>query len=179
MKTKPQGKIFTKILAAISIALSCSIISYASTSKTLHIQNDFVSYVQESRSIHENMELEFIEYTSHTELPTYFIHGGDLNSRGSNSVDLTLGSTELSLFHSVSLNQGSSIRFSVSSDSSSDTFIAGIIDENGSQLYVISKNGMISNTFSIDKAGEYQVYFQGKNTNGQDIHLTGMVHMDH
>lgn len=179
METKCKEKTFAKILITIGITLSCSIISYASTLKVLNIQNDFVSNVEEGQSTLENKNSEFNEYTTYTFPLTSFINAGNLDTKGSNSIDFTLDATGELRFSPVSLNQGSSIRISVSSDSSSDTFRAGIIDENGKRRYVISDNGMVAKKFTIDTAGDYRVYFQGKNTNGSDIHLTGTINVDY
>ena len=54
---------------------------------------------------------------------------------------------------SLSLTSGNKVAFILQSDSSSDSFKAGLEDSKGKRIYVQTSNGWIDHTFSIEQSG--------------------------
>ena len=53
---------------------------------------------------------------------------------------------------SLSLTSGNKVAFILQSDSSSDSFKAGLEDSKGKRIYVQTSNGWIDHTFSIEQS---------------------------
>lgn len=181
MKKKRFRSKKVTMLTAIALLLLCPTVSYASTWGTMYFQNGLIDNYNEKRS-HEEDESDtngdYIIMTENTQSSSVVTYSGNLNFRGSNQIDCQVTAKGEVRYNSVDLSVGSKVKFAISSENTTDSFRAGIMDEKGTRRYVSSKNGEVTTEFSISKAGTYIIYFQGMNTNNQDIHLYGFVNIN-
>ena len=179
MKKQSSKKKYVVALTTMFLLLFCPIVSYASTWGTMYLQDKLVTSIEEKNSIEESAPTLFVEMNDYSAVSTDYAYAGNIGLRGINQVDYVLSATGEAHYQSINLNSGSVIKISLYTDESSDKYRVGIIDESGSKRYVSSNKGMVSKEFSITEAGEYTIYFQGKNTNGQSIHLMGAINIDY
>ena len=179
MKKQSSKKKYVAALTTMFLLLFCPIVSYASTWGTMYLQDKLVTSIEEKNSIEESAPTLFVEMNDYSAVSTDYAYAGNIGLRGINQVDYVLSATGEAHYQSINLNSGSVIKISLYTDESSDKYRVGIIDESGSKRYVSSNKGMVSKEFSITEAGEYTIYFQGKNTNGQSIHLMGAINIDY
>ncbi len=153
--------------------LSCPLVTYASVSGSLFVQNQLVERQQEQD---RKLTSDKPSYVAHevvkainTAVDTF-----EVMTRGLNQIDVTIpGNSEL-VFDSLSLNSGSIIRVSLVSGNLTDKFNVGLL-KNGKGTYYASKEGMVSGTFNINSSGEYTVYIEGKNGNSKDMRIIGTI----
>lgn len=179
MKKPSSKKKYVVALTTICLLLSCPIVSYASTWGTMYLQDKLVTNIEEKNSIEESSSTLFVEMNDYSPASSDYVYAGDIGLRGINQVDYVLSATGEAHYQTINLNSGSTVRISLSSENSSDKYRVGIINGSGTKRYVSSNKGMVSKEFSITEAGEYTIYFQGKNTNGQSIHLMGTININY
>ena len=170
------------ILSTMAIIVAaCPVITYGATMGVIQVESFAVQFYDEQRSI---MIPQDVQSNMKVMIGNDTVYDGDyigrLDTRGTNNIDVTIKSEGVSRFSPVSLNQGSSVRIVVYSDNESDSFRAGIIAPDGKKYYSSSIRGTVSNTFSIDTAGSYTVYLEGRNgSGGSDIHITGTIYVNY
>lgn len=182
MNFKKGNLSITFVLAALCLGISCPVISYASTATATKLEDSLIAlYQQETDSIKNNsMSNSIIQDNSG------LVTSSSLNiigraSRGNNPIqNYILAPTGEARFSPVSLYKGSKVKIGIASLNSSDSYIGGIVNEQGQRTYVYSSNGVISYTFSVSEAGDYEIFFEGKNgEDGEDICLNGSITIEY
>lgn len=156
------------ILASIFIIAASPIVSYASTIGILKTENRIVNEEIQKRSIEQDQEIYFAEY-SFSEQDVEEIQIDQFLYRGTNRIDVDIKAGKR---YWLTMNIGDSgINIVLSADSSSDKFKVGYKD--GSNYhYVSSKNGVVNHIFQVN-SGTYKVYIENNST--QTIHLSGRI----
>lgn len=162
-----KKKILLAILSA-AIMVACPIVSYASATGVLRIQ-DKTAKIVFSNSQEERQADEHIEYTGNTVMEADDYYLIKLNSKGDNKIDITIQPGDR-FWIDATLNS-SSIYVSLTADSSSDSFRVGYTSESAMK-YVSSTKGAINHTFSITP-GEYSIYIENRSKNS--IHVVGRI----
>ncbi|VYT57206.1 M56 family metallopeptidase [Enterocloster bolteae] len=165
----------------VVIVAACPVITYGATMGVIRVESSAAQFYDEQRS---TMIPQDVQSNMRVMIENNTVNDGDyigrLDTRGTNNIDVTIKSEGVSRFSPVSLNQGSSVRIVVYSDNESDSFRAGIIAPDGKKYYSSSVRGTVSNTFSIDTAGSYTVYLEGRNgSGGSSIHITGTIYVNY
>ena len=124
-----------------------------------------VEVQQESTELPEKTEFHYSE-----DVIEYPIQ---INPRGVTSIDITIDGKNVKYGDSLSLTSGNKVAFILQSDSSSDSFKAGLEDSKGKRIYVQTSNGWIDHTFSIEQSGSYKIFLEG--TTSKSIHITGSI----
>ena len=178
MKKTGKRKNVVSVFIMVILLSSVPITTYASAKSTILVTDKIISIYERNNVTETNMDIMFDETEEVTKglfNPRYI---GKIYERAGNPVDCEIGAKETIAFFSKNLNTGQKIHITVLSDRSTDRFEAGIINSNGKKTYVSSKNGSVNKEFSITSDGEYTVYFKGKNTDGENIHLTGKIRVE-
>lgn len=177
MKQKKKRVSVIFAMAMGTMIVVCPIVSYASISVTNEAEAQLIDTHERKFDLMVNEEMtdfarEVSGYAANQ------IIGRAV--RGDNTItDYVLKATGTAVFSPVNLNENAEVSIVMSSDNSGDSYIGGIIDSNGKRTYVTSTKGVIAHTFTIAKAGQYEVFFQGKNgSGGSDIILNGTISIE-
>lgn len=98
--------------------------------------------------------------------------------RGVNNIDLYVPATGACIFDTMSFKAGQKVSFSLASDKSSDSFSISIANSAGKGKRYSSSNGVVAGTYTIPSSGDYDIYIDGYNYGGDDIHVTGMIRIE-
>ena len=170
MRYKKQKISMKFILAMVLLGLCTPAVTYASSKAALNVEDKIVKLYENS--------FKMVEDTSSDQLVEYTKEIGDLQkmesfklpqTRGSNMINITLLPGVSTTSDKLYLKKGQQIVMNCTADNASDTFEAGYLFKN--IVYVNSKNGMVSHTFTVPSDGTYYLYFC--NTGSKNIHVTG------
>lgn len=175
-KSKKRG---TFLIVGISaFILSCPIVTYASATSIVYMQNEIVKRKQEEGLVMKAGEIPKGSSRLNP-LMASAIASGAIESRGNNQIDTIVPATGQIYFNSISLAKGNKIDIILSGDNSKDSFSVNVADSNGKGISYQSNRGMVFGTFTAPSAGKYTVYVDGKNYDGNDIHLTGLIRIEY
>ncbi|MDO5417275.1 MAG: M56 family metallopeptidase [Lachnospiraceae bacterium] len=177
-KSTAKKKLFSVALTISIAALSCPLVSYASSKGSLYLCNAVLQSAFDRNAVEvESMPEEHVEYHETIQLPADIKRISQPIVRGANSVDLTLSAYEETETLSFTAGSGEKVRFVVSGDNSSDSFKAGLLTPSGTISYVNSTNGTVNHTFTISEDGTYTVYFENKKSSS--VHILGTVYLNY
>ncbi len=170
MKKKNGSKKKKILLAILSAAImaACPIVSYASATGVLRIQDKAAEMVL-SDSEEESQTDKYIEHTGNIVMGSNDFYSMNLNAKGDNKIDITIKAGDR-FWIDATLNS-SSMYVSLTADSSSDSFRVGYTSESAMK-YVSSIKGAVNHTFSITP-GEHSIYIE--NRSDHEIHIVGRI----
>ena len=157
----------------MSMVLMCPLTVFAASWGMSNLQDLVVKklWITEVEVQQESTELpEKTEFHYSEDVIEYPIQ---INPRGVTSIDITIDGKSVKYGDSLSLTSGNKVAFILQSDSSSDSFKAGLEDSKGKRIYVQTSNGWIDHTFSIEQSGSYKIFLEG--TTSKSIHITGSI----
>ena len=183
MKRKKRKNCMIFSLAAAIFLVLCPLISYASAKVVNHSENILVNNFRagydnkEGSVLIDNEVITDVVNVKSVELAGIM----PSMSRGSNIINnLIISATGEAYFSSVSLKNGSEVKIGVTSGNPGDAYIGGVVDSSGNRFYVNATNGVLGHTFTIEEAGSYRVFFEGKNgRGGSDICLNGTITVEY
>ncbi len=170
MKKKKPTAVGTAFLAALTglLAVSCPVISYASASVVLHVQNVATeSYLASFEEEEQNMKYK--EYREEVAIKPLEVYSMRLKERGDNRIDITIEAGERYWIRSEITSD--SIGVLLMADSSSDSFRVGYSGESSGR-YINSSKGAVNHTFSLEP-GEYDIYIENRSDHA--IHISGRI----
>ena len=173
MKKTEKTKRISFAVLVMSMVLMCPLTVFAASWGMSNLQDLVVKKLwitevevqQESTELSEKTEFHYSE-----DVIEYPIQ---INPRGVTTVDITIDGKNVKYGDSLSLTSGNKVAFILQSDSSSDSFKAGLEDSKGKRIYVQTSNGWIDHTFSIEQSGSYKIFLEG--TTSKSIHITGSI----
>lgn len=173
MKKTEKTKRISFAVLLVSMILMCPLTVFAASWSVSNLQDLVVKKLwiteveiqQESTELLEKAEFHHLEDT--IEYPV------QINPRGVTSIDITIDGKDVKYGDSLSLTSGNKVAFILQSDSSSDSFKAGLEDSKGKRIYVQTSKGWIEHTFSIKQSGSYKIFLEG--TASKRIHITGSI----
>ncbi|MBS6412090.1 MAG: hypothetical protein KH414_16340, partial [Tannerella sp.] len=173
MKKTEKTKRISFAVLVMSMVLMCPLTVFAASWGMPNLQDLVVKKLwitevevqQESTELSEKTEFHYSE-----DVIEYPIQ---INPRGVTTVDITIDGKNVKYGDSLSLTSGNKVAFILQSDSSSDSFKAGLEDSKGKRIYVQTSNGWIDHTFSIEQSGSYKIFLEG--TTSKSIHITGSI----
>ena len=173
MKKTEKTKRTSFAVLVMSMVLMCPLTVFAASWGMSNLQDLVVKKLwitevevqQESTELSEKTEFHYSE-----DVIEYPIQ---INPRGVTSIDITIDGKNVKYGDSLSLTSGNKVAFILQSDSSSDSFKAGLEDSKGKRIYVQTSNGWIDHTFSIEQSGSYKIFLEG--TTSKSIHITGSI----
>ena len=169
MKKTEKTKRISFAVLAMSMVLMCPLTVFAASWGMSNLQDLVVKklWITEVEVQQESTELpEKTEFHYSEDVIEYPI-------RGVTSIDITIDGKNVKYGDSLSLTSGNKVAFILQSDSSSDSFKAGLEDSKGKRIYVQTSNGWIDHTFSIEQSGSYKIFLEG--TTSKSIHITGSI----
>lgn len=173
MKKTEKTKRISFAVLAMSMVLMCPLTVFAASWGMSNLQDLVVKklWITEVEVQQESTELpEKTEFHYSEDVIEYPIQ---INPRGVTSIDITIDGKNVKYGDSLSLTSGNKVAFILQSDSSSDSFKAGLEDSKGKRIYVQTSNGWIDHTFSIEQSGSYKIFLEG--TTSKSIHITGSI----
>lgn len=173
MKKTEKTKRISFAVLVMSMVLMCPLTVFAASWGMSNLQDLVVKKLwitevevqQESTELPEKTEFHYSEDV--IEYPM------QINPKGVTSIDITIDGKNVKYGDSLSLTSGNKVAFILQSDSSSDSFKAGLEDSKGKRIYVQTSNGWIDHTFSIEQSGSYKIFLEG--TTSKSIHITGSI----
>ena len=173
MKKTEKTKRVSFTVLVMSMVLMCPLTVFAASWGMSNLQDLVVKKLwitevevqQESTELSEKTEFHYSE-----DVIEYPIQ---IKPRGVTPIDITIDGKNVKYGDSLSLTSGNKVAFILQSDSSSDSFKAGLEDSKGKRIYVQTSNGWIDHTFSIEQSGSYKIFLEG--TMSKSIHITGSI----
>lgn len=163
-----------RVMAALTIFLitACPLTTLAASSGVCKLQDvvadDFLSE-KEEEAMEPVVPLE--EITENAADFKMTSARTQVQPRGVTLVDEDIsGSKSLG---KVTVSANGKIKFSLEGESTSDSFRAGYVNNTGGRKYVSSTDGELTHTFTISKAGTYELFVEA--VKPQTIHITGYV----
>ena len=173
MKKTEKTKRVSFTVLVMSMVLMCPLTVFAASWGMSNLQDLVVKKLwitevevqQESTELSEKTEFHYSE-----DVIEYLIQ---IKPRGVTPIDITIDGKNVKYGDSLSLTSGNKVAFILQSDSSSDSFKAGLEDSKGKRIYVQTSKGWIDHTFSIEQSGSYKIFLEG--TTSKSIHVTGSI----
>lgn len=162
------------ILLMITLfVFACPFSVFAAVSTTAYAQDIFINELLINQSEQE-AQIPINSFMEHTETvtPAAVNTISGITPRGTNPIDLTLPETGRVTFNTLTLSKGTTVKFVIGADNTSDSFRCGIA-QGLKSTYVSSSNGTVNHTFTIKETGDYTLYLEGKSSS--EVHVSGMI----
>lgn len=175
MKKSSANKKSLFLAITATAVLLCPITAVAAATGVSDFQDYAMGKFEEKNSVEVEMETED-NYVEYTEMSNESDQGEAvlrISPRGSSNIDCDISGTGEVTADTVRLSKGSKALFLIVADNSTDRFQAGLIDDDGKKTYVYSSNGEVVHTFTVQKDGDYTVFFKG--TTNKNIHVSGYI----
>lgn len=169
-RTGMKGTAFAA--AAFLFAASCPMMTYAASAGAVEMQDGFSRWVYTGteEAMTGNMLTEETDMLGAAEMTEADV---PVQTRGTSEIDQDVSGKSKASLGKVSVSAGEDIVFLLRADSSSASFRAGYINSSGRRTYVSVSNGKMNHTFTVSKAGTYELFVE--NLGNSTIHISGSV----